>query len=180
MKSMLFKGLTLNLILLSGLWLVQGCGNSSVERNKPAVDSTGEAIIRMNQYLIKKDDEIIKAYAKRHNYDLKVNESGLWYQIYKSGHGPLASNGKTVTIKYKCELIDGTLCYSSDLSGLKSFIVGARSVESGLDEGILLMKQGDVAHLFIPPHLAYGLTGDEKKIPPDAILVYDIELVSIK
>ena len=53
-------------------------------------------------------------------------------------------------------------------------------VESGLEEGILLMKTGGKAKFILPPHLAYGLPGDGKKIPARAILVYDVELLSIQ
>ena len=71
-------------------------------------------------------------------------------------------------------------CYNSDKDGLKLIELGKAEVESGLEEGILLMKVGDKAKLVIPSHLAFGLLGDENKIPKRATLIYDVELVEIK
>jgi FKBP-type peptidyl-prolyl cis-trans isomerase len=52
-------------------------------------------------------------------------------------------------------------------------------VESGLEEGILLLQEGDKARFIMPPHLAHGLIGDRDKIPARATIIYDLELVSL-
>jgi FKBP-type peptidyl-prolyl cis-trans isomerase len=53
-------------------------------------------------------------------------------------------------------------------------------VESGLEEGILLLREGDKAKFILPPHLAHGLLGDDNKIPARSIIVYDLELLSLE
>jgi len=58
--------------------------------------------------------------------------------------------------------------------------LGSGNVESGLEEGVLLMRVGDKALMLMPPHLAHGLTGDGDCIQRRAIILYDIELVSIE
>ena len=100
--------------------------------------------------------------------------------IYKEGKGKKAETGDIVKINYKTSLLNGVNIYSSDESGAKEFEVGKAHVESGLEEGILLLKVGDKAKFIIPSHLGFGLLGDENKIPSKAALVYDIELISIE
>jgi len=73
--------------------------------------------------------------------------------------------------------LNGKFCYSSDSTGLKKFKVGQGGVESGLEEMLLMMHKGDTAEMLMPPHLAHGLMGDQKKIPTLAILHY---LVMVK
>lgn len=138
-----------------------------------------ESLIRINKYLIEKDAEAIESYVKRRNWNMTVTETGLWYMIYKKGSGKKAEKEKIATLYYKVNLLDGTLCYSSDSLNPKRFKIGQGGVESGLEEGILFLRQGDKARFIIPPHLAHGLLGDEDKIPPRSIIIYDIELLHI-
>jgi FKBP-type peptidyl-prolyl cis-trans isomerase len=82
-------------------------------------------------------------------------------------------------LKFSVSLLDGTLCYSSDSSGLESFIIDHDQVESGLHEGIKLLHEGDKAKFILPSHLAHGLIGDKDKIPRRSPIVYDIELIQL-
>ena len=165
--------------LLILLFVLCSCQSAPVEQVKPADNSNAETFVRVNKLMLKKDKELIKTYIKRHNFSMTETESGLWVEVYKPGKGANATNNKTVKIKYTVELLDGTKCYSSDSLGIKEFVVGAGRVESGLDEGVLNLKVGSKARLILPPHLAFGLSGDSKKIPPRSIIVYDIELLSV-
>jgi FKBP-type peptidyl-prolyl cis-trans isomerase FkpA len=110
---------------------------------------------------------------------MQTSKTGLWYNIYVHGSGKPALPEKEATIKYNLYLLDGTLCYSSDELGVKKFRIGKGSVESGLDEGVSMLKVGDKARFILPPHLAFGLLGDEKKIPKRSIILYDVELINI-
>ena len=154
------------------------CGNNNNETSKPKPLHTDE-LVRINKFLVDKDAGIIKAYLKRRNWEMSTSETGLWYMIYQKGAGPLATTGKKVSIKYSIWLLDGTLCYTSDSLGLKNFTIGKGGVERGLEEGILLMHVGDKARFIMPPHLAHGLTGDDDRIPPRSIILYDVELIQI-
>jgi FKBP-type peptidyl-prolyl cis-trans isomerase FkpA len=156
------------------------CNTPEVEQNKPPDNAVNDALVNINKYLIQKDVEAIRAFIKRNHWNMKKTESGLWYEIYKQGKGLQSANGMIASLKYKAELLDGTFCYSSDSSGYKQFVIGAGKVESGLDEGILKMKQGDAARFILLPHLAYGLVGDNNKVPARAILVYDVELIKLE
>ena len=132
-----------------------------------------------NRYLVTLDAERIESYAKRRGWDMQQSETGLWYMIYEKTNGENAIQGKVATINYKVSLLDGTLCYSSDSLGSKTFLIGRGGVESGLEEGILLMRNGEKARLIMPPYKAHGLLGDMKKIPARATVLYEIELIDL-
>jgi FKBP-type peptidyl-prolyl cis-trans isomerase FkpA len=100
--------------------------------------------------------------------------------IYFHGSGAKVTRGKKVTIGFTVKLINGDLVYSSATDGLKEFEAGHGGVESGLEEGILLLRVGDKAKFIVPSHLAFGLLGDQRKIPQQATLIYDVELLNLK
>lgn len=166
--------------VLSILFILFSCSNVQVEKNVPVEDKNAEVLVKVNRYLIKRDVGLIKAYIKRHNWKMQQSESGLWFEVLESGNKERIKKNEKVVLKYRTELLDGTLCYSSDSTGNKQFSAGAGQVENGLDEGILLLGKGAKARFIIPSHLAYGLLGDEKKIPARAIIVYHVEVLDVK
>ena len=108
-------------------------------------------------------------------------ESGLRYQIIQKGTGTKAEKGKTVSVHYKGQLLDGTVFDSSYKRNQPiDFPLGVGQVIPGWDEGIGLLNVGDKARLVIPSHLAYGSQGAGGVIPPDANLIFDVELVNVK
>lgn len=144
------------------------------------VDSLKNPLTNVNKQLVKSEDEQIRDLIKRYGWDMDETGTGLRYLIYKKGNGTKAKAGKTAKINFDVKLITGDLCYSSKDDGAKEFIIGKSNEISGLEEGILLMKEGDKAKFIIPSHLAFGLLGDEGKIPKRATLIYDVELLKIK
>lgn len=154
------------------------CRNKQSEsRQKPADQQ--EALLRANRYLVQKDADAIKGYIRRHEWNMTQTQTGLWYEITSKGNGTVSEAGKYATLAYKVWLLDGTLCYTSEKRGNKTFLIGKGGVEPGLEEGILLMREGDKARFIMPPHLAYGLIGDEDKIPARATIVYEVHLIKI-
>jgi FKBP-type peptidyl-prolyl cis-trans isomerase len=106
--------------------------------------------------------------------------SGLRYQIIQKGDGKKAEKGNTVSVHYKGQLADGTVFDSSyKRNSPLDFQVGVGQVIPGWDEGICLLNVGDKARLVIPSDLGYGSAGAGGVIPPDAILVFDVELMGI-
>ena len=111
----------------------------------------------------------------------KKTESGLRYQIIQEGNGTKAEKGKNVSVHYKGQLADGTVFDSSYKRNQPiDFPVGVGQVISGWDEGIQLLKVGDKARFVIPSHLGYGSRGAGGVIPPDATLIFDVELMHVK
>ena len=108
-------------------------------------------------------------------------DSGLRYQILQKGSGKQAEKGKGVSVHYKGMLTDGTVFDSSyQRKQPIDFTLGVGQVIRGWDEGIQLLKVGDKARFVIPSDLAYGSQGAGGVIPPNAILIFDVELMDVK
>ena len=108
-------------------------------------------------------------------------ESGLRYQLIQKGNGTQAEKGKTVSVHYEGSLSNGQVFDSSYSRNQPiDFTLGVGQVIPGWDEGISLLKVGDKARLVIPSHLAYGSAGAGGVIPPDATLIFDVELMNVK
>ena len=106
--------------------------------------------------------------------------SGLRYKILQKGNGKTPSKGNTVSVHYKGQLLDGTVFDSSYKRKQPiEFAIGVGQVISGWDEGIQLLQIGDKARLVIPSNLGYGANGAGGVIPPNATLIFDVELVDI-
>lgn len=111
---------------------------------------------------------------------LETTPSGLQTAVLVAGSGALPVTGQTVGVHYSGWLTDGTPFDSSVDRGVPiEFPLGTRAVIPGWDEGIALMQVGERRKLVIPSELAYGAAG-RPGIPPNAVLVFDVELMSIK
>jgi FKBP-type peptidyl-prolyl cis-trans isomerase len=107
--------------------------------------------------------------------------SGLRYKIIQKGSGKKAEKGNMVSVHYKGQLADGTVFDSSyKRNAPLDFQVGVGQVIPGWDEGICLLNVGDKARLVIPSDLGYGAAGAGGVIPPNATLVFDVELMGTK
>ena len=153
--------------------------NETMPRNKKQV-SAKEQLIEANRVLIKKDKQRITRHIKRMHWNMVETETGLWYEIIKEGVGEFVKESNRISISYSVTLLDGTPCYSSDETGIKTFVVGRGGVESGLEQAVLLCKKETQARFILPPHLAWGLPGDGNKIPARSTIVYEIEVLEIE
>ena len=131
-----------------------------------------------NKQIVKSNSNAIDAYIMQHNWTVEKTGTGLRYYIYENGNGKKITNGCNVLISYSLQLLDGRIIVDFNKPITKSIVVGKDLSETGLHEVLLLLKVGDKVKVILPPHLAFGLTGD-KNIPHLATLVYDIELKKI-
>ncbi|MBT3364831.1 MAG: peptidylprolyl isomerase [Flavobacteriales bacterium] len=111
---------------------------------------------------------------------MEKTDSGLYYRMDVEGDGQSPKAGQTVSVHYKGSLTDGTVFDDSISRGQPiEFPIGMGRVISGWDEGILLLKVGGKARLVIPSDLGYGEQGAGGVIPPNATLIFDVELVKV-
>jgi peptidylprolyl isomerase len=108
-------------------------------------------------------------------------DSGLYYKVTKPGSGAQPKKGQTIAAHYEGRLVDGKVFDSSYARKQPlEFAVGIGQVIPGWDEGLLAMKVGEKRTLVIPPQLGYGARGAGGVIPPNAWLIFDVELVAVK
>ena len=105
--------------------------------------------------------------------------SGLQYKMINAGEGKSPGVNDSVVVNYRGSLLDGREFDSSYERG-KPATFQLKKVIKGWREGLQLMKEGAKWELFIPPELAYGKRGRPKTIPPNSVLIFEVELVSVK
>lgn len=111
---------------------------------------------------------------------MTTTPSGLKYEDLQEGTGTEAKAGDTVSVHYTGWLTDGTKFDSShDRASPFSFKLGAGRVIKGWDEGVAGMKIGGKRKLTIPPQLGYGARGAGSDIPPNAELIFEVELLKV-
>ncbi len=177
------KNIFLTFTILGYLFFAACQETNHNKENKPNFNKVkiNQQFIKANQQVVIKENDEMDYFQKSHKYPFIKTTSGVRYYVYKpSVLGDSISNGDVLTINYTLSLIDGTICYSSEKDGVKQFKVGMQDVEDGLHKAVLHLKQGDKALILIPSHLAHGLLGDSKRIPPQSPILYDIEIVLVK
>jgi FKBP-type peptidyl-prolyl cis-trans isomerase len=108
---------------------------------------------------------------------MERTSSGLWYQDLAPGLGSTANRGDRVRIHYVGYLSDGTVVDSSLGREAITFELGSGEVIRGWNEGILGMKVGGRRKLVVRPGLGYGSRGQDGVVPPNAVLVFEIQLL---
>jgi len=151
-----------------------------------------ETIVALQNELQAKQQELTKAIAEKNKKEgeafLAENKnkqgvitmpSGLQYKILADGKGKSPKATDAVSVNYRGMLIDGTEFDSSYKRGQPETFVVNRIIP-GWTEALQLMKPGSKWQLFIPPDLAYGERGTGGPIGPNAVLIFEVELISIK
>lgn len=113
--------------------------------------------------------------------EAKKTNSGIRYIIQREGTGPMPKPGNNVSVHYTGRLLDGTIFdQNHDPASPFSFRVAREQVIQGWDQILPMMKTGEKRLVIIPPELAYGSRGQPPKIPRNATLVFEVELLEIK
>lgn len=146
----------------------------SVEKKKHR-----QELLDWNKDITAIDYDVIEKFIERRKWQMKISETGLYWQIISSTEQQQAEDGYIALIAYKTSLLDGKVLYSSEEFGNREFHLGHEVQESGLNEGILKMKKGEKARFIAPPYLAFGVPGDGYKVPYYSTLVYEIELLDL-
>jgi FKBP-type peptidyl-prolyl cis-trans isomerase FklB len=155
-------------------------------------EESRQAIQNFQKQLVAKQAEAAKQMAEKNKADgekflaenkgkdgVKTTASGLQYKVMKEGTGKSPTADNTVEVHYKGTLIDGTEFDSSHKRG-QTATFPVSGVIPGWTEGLQLMKEGGKYQLFVPSNLAYGERGAGRDIGPNAALVFEVELISVK
>jgi FKBP-type peptidyl-prolyl cis-trans isomerase FklB len=106
-----------------------------------------------------------------------VRESGLQYKVLKEGSGPMPKENSIVSVHYRGTLLDGTE-FDSSYERNEPLVLPVGGVIPGWTEALLLMKEGSKWQLYVPAALAYGVEGAPPAIGPNAVLLFEVELLS--
>lgn len=176
-----------NILILAFICVViLGCNNTnSNTEQKPLPYSVvkkehEKELLEWNKEIIEIDNTVIDKFIERRKWKMQISGTGLYYQIYHNGEGEKAEDDKIAEFSYTTMMLNGQILYSSQDLGNRFMHLGHNQEESGLNEGLMMMRVGDKARFILPPHLAFGVPGDGYLVPPYTILVYDVELISLK
>ena len=169
------------LILILVSMCLFSCNEKQKATNK-TTDWSKQHSISYNQEINEREAIQIALFLDHHQeYKMTETETGLRYMIYKDSIGNITpKNGQHVFISLTIKLLDGTECYSTKGDDFEEFSIDKSDEESGLNEAVKFLSVGDKAKLILPSHLAHGLLGDLDKIPPQSILLIDVQLIKIK
>ena len=159
--------------VLASLWQLTSSNTEAI-----AVDNSAHQQLTQNA----SSEPFLWRIALAVNKDAKTisTPSGLKYTVLKPGKGAIAKSGQTVFVHYTGTLTNGKKFDSSRDRGQPfSFKLGEGRVIRGWDQAISTMKVGDRRKLIIPPKLGYGAAGAGGVIPPNATLIFDVELLKI-
>lgn len=172
---------TRNLFIFFGLIMIALSSCEEPVKQAPNRGMTKKELIEKNRQSVRIESDQIDRYIKRRDWNMVATGSGLRYLIYENAEKDTIhpTEKDRVKVHYSVSLINGQKVYQSNLEEPAEFIVGNDDVESGLQEGIRFLTQGDKAIFIIPSHLAHGYTGDFDKIPHSSTVIFDIELVEI-
>ncbi len=166
--------------LLFAFALMTACNgdseNAKESIKKPTIPPTQEELLKMNKRLMNEERTRIDHFLKRNRWPVQATGTGLRYWVYETAEGVAIKERDVVKVRYNILLLTGDTCYKR-WDQPEQFIVDFDQVESGLHEGIKYIKKGEKAKLILPPHLAHGLIGDMNKIPMNATLIYDLQVI---
>ncbi|MCM4168729.1 hypothetical protein KCTC52924_02421 [Arenibacter antarcticus] len=145
---------------------------NAIEAFRTFEGSREKRLVEEKQKLAKELDKVAAGFEE--------TKSGLRYKIIQKGNGATPKSGENVSVHYEGSLLNGQVFDSSyKRKEPIQFELGVGQVIPGWDEGILLLKVGDKARFVIPSPLAYGSAGAGGVIPPDATLIFDVELMGV-
>ncbi|MBQ0016833.1 MAG: FKBP-type peptidyl-prolyl cis-trans isomerase [Bacteroidales bacterium] len=152
------------------------CGEPPILNENNDANANGnlkERMINANRYVIEHEETAINGYIERRQWAVSELSCGARLHLYKNGDGNTIQNDETIVVQYSVETLDGQTLYPSKQDTL---IAGRLLPTEGLDAAILHMSHGSKAHVVVPSNVAYGVVGDQDRIPSRTPIVYDITI----
>ena len=159
--------------------MLSACGEEEVAEKE--VNWTKTQSTDLNKEITIREKIDIELFIDRHpSWKMEETGSGLFFYKYEEGTGLEAGSRSRAQVQFSISLLDGTMCYETGSDEVvEEFQIDHSHVETGVQEGIKRMREGDKVKMIIPSHLAHGLSGDLNKIPPLTPIVVDLNLYKI-
>ena len=162
-------------IILCVVALLSACGGRDVPvietEQKPDIK---ENMISANKYMSKAEETQIDEYVKRNGWNASKMDNGVRVWEYEAGTGELLSYENRISVRYTLLAITSDVIYK-DVE--KDITVGKNEVVPGFDTGIMQLRRGSKAKIIVPAYAGYGVAGDGDKVPQNATLVFDVEII---
>lgn len=130
---------------------------------------------------LKKERESIEGYINERSLDMERTGMGLYYTIIKDSVAPeMVESEDRVEYQYKISMLNGSLLFSSENSGNGTLTIDKEDAVIGLHESLKKLGLGDEGLFILPSHLAFGVAGDQDRVPPKTALVYELKIVKIQ
>jgi FKBP-type peptidyl-prolyl cis-trans isomerase len=168
------------MLVFFSILLVCGCDPPVQEQEVSGNNQVSEQFIRANQYMQQRHQDHISAFLERVGWQAEVSPSGLWIVVDKPGEGKRIVENMRVSYAFESTLLDGTSCYRATIEHPKQITLGQGGVESGVEQGLQLLREGAEAIFLIPPHLAHGNFGDRDRIPGNSVLIYRVQVLNVE
>lgn len=176
---------SLNIVLV--ILALCSCQCSGQEREKQQRPTSQreqrESRMEARKDFINREQKSIESYIADRGFDMQRSGTGLFYAIERDSlpsDSSLIASGQRVTYAYQVYLLNGTLIYSSEQEGPATLTIDKQDEIIGLHEALKKMRLGEKGRFIIPSHLAYGVSGDQRKIPPLTALQYNIEILKVE
>lgn len=168
-----------NLMILFTILALQAaaCHDDKKQQTQVSEAQLQEDLIAYNRKKVGRENALINHYHDSLQLGMTKSPTGLRYRVEHTGEGDSITFGTKIEVNYSIYLLDSTLCYSSDLTGSRMIRVEESDEMPGMHELVQYMRIGDRAQGILPSRLGYGFTGDIEKIPQDAVLLIDVNVV---
>ncbi len=174
---------TLMIPLLLLTLLLQGCQCAGQEENpaRPTpLQEQAEDRIQAQRDFLEKERASIESYIEDRKLEVKRSGTGLFYKVSRDSSAELqVESGDDVVFDYSIYLLNGNLLYTSEPGKPRSLKIDREDAEIGLHESLKLLGLGDEGLFILPSHLAFGVAGDQSKVPPKTALVYELKVLKI-
>lgn len=144
-----------------------------IEVETQNTDPYKENMINANKYIEQSENTQIESYLSRRGWKMKQLHNGSYIDEYQVGAGSAIEYEDTITISYSVSSLNGSVFYSNVE---ETVVIGKHQPNVGLDCALQGLHRGSSARVILPSSLAYGVLGDNDRIPSRAVLVYDLKI----
>jgi FKBP-type peptidyl-prolyl cis-trans isomerase len=168
-------------LTIAPLTVILSCQDGQVKNKDKSDEEISQMLLEYNKANAQNQKAQIQTFIEQQKWPMKDLNTGVYYWVYESKNDTTAvREGDYVYLSYTVSLLDGTVCYTAKAEDNVFFLVGRDHVESGIHEVVQLLHIHDKAKVVLTSNRAFGLLGDDRKIPMNSPVVYDIELLAVK